>query len=352
MKRLSIASILGFSLVLTSYATSRTPDKAVLEAKALREAEEKLREFVPTLSALEKRFSEDPEVLLGLATIYSHYSPDFEYSKRCALLYRKAVALEPSNKAARIGLVQRVVGDFMSQRGQLLLALEFKQQYAMRENLKEVEIDIPWDDELYKLLCDLLREQGQEKIVIRDFNEARVRLCENFDRTKLPPVMAELEKAEKFEPGNAVYNYLRAQLYFDLDEDERGLEELQKGSRKPYFNTYVIETAAARNRVIREVGFPENYRRTIEENLPLPWGIPAEPKVFMIAKQEQERGNPKKAIEIYEAMIRIENQYNEEPIPGKAGQPPGRQRDRNLSYPFGRMARQQLAKIRPEQGIR
>lgn len=340
MKRLSISRTIVLALALILYASVQIPAKGIDEAKT------KLREFVPTLSTLEDKFPEDPQVSLGLAAIYSRHSPSFEYSKRSALLYRKTVALEPSNKAARVGMVKRIVSDFKSELGSLLSVLKMNQQYANAKNLQEVEILPSWSG--VNGLYEWLHEEGQEKVVISDFNEARLRICEKFDH-KLSPVIAELEKAEKFEPDNAVYNYLRAQLYFDLDKDEKGLDELEKGSRKLYFNTYIVEISTARKRVLQEAGFPENYVRTIDENIPLPWGIPGENKVFKIAKQEQQSGNLKKAKGIYDAIIRISNQYMEEPIPGKEGQAPRKQADRKLEHRFEKIARQKINEIQKEQ---
>ena len=329
------------------------------------DAQDKLREVVPSLSVLEDQFPEDPEILLGLATIYARYCPTRELSRRAVQLYRKVIELDPMNKPARIGVVQEVFESFSYKRFWMVESLYSQEYYAKKKNLQEVEIlDVPWEDEINDLLCEFLREEGQEKIIVRDFNEALVRVCEKYDRKYLPVILAELDNAERFEPGNALYNYRRAQLYFDIGNAEKGLEELEKGSRKPYFNRYLVQTAAARKRILQKADFPDKYRHTIEKEVSRAWGLPGEsfldpahnmnpwrvpdkPSAFKISKQEQKSGNLKKAIDIYETAIRIAKQYDEEPIPGEAGQGPRKQSDRKKrEYLFEKIARQQLNEIR------
>ncbi len=317
---------------LMSYAFSFPP-----EVKARFEAEDKLRQFVPELSKIEERFSDDSQEMLGLATIYERYSPSFDYWNRSTQLYQKAAALDPNNKAIRAALVRKVLVDFISQRKRVLMQLGPIQEYAKRENLKEVEIP-SWGG-----LYEWLHEEGQDKVVIRDFNETRAYLCKKLDRD-LPVVIDELSKSEQFEPENALYNYLRAQLNFELGKDSEGLAEFEKGSRKPYLKHYWVEIAAAKKKVLQESGFPEPSRKIIV-NIPPPiGGMPATPdKIFGMAKQQQESNNPRKATEIYEAIIRTTKQIKEEPVPNKAN---GKRGGNWFSERVETQAREQLTKIR------
>jgi hypothetical protein len=303
--------------------------------KEMSEAEDQLRKFVPSLSAVEERFPDDIQVLLGLARIYKSYAPNFDYWDRSKQLYRKAVELDPKNKAARAVRSTEVVSEFLGQRG-ILMALEMKRQYAKENNFQEVEIPS------WSILYKWLREEGQQRVVIRDFNEARARICEKLDQG-LPAVISDLEQAEKIEPENALYNYLRASLNFELGKDADGLKEVERGSEKPYLNNYYTEVAAARRRILQEADFPEHYREIIENMQTYLGGLPSYDKVMEVAKQQETSQDLKKATEIYEAIIRMANQVREELIPGKPG---GKRGDNEFSRRIEREAKQQLAKIR------
>lgn len=311
--------------------------------KAMMEAEDKLREFVPTLATFEDKFSNDPQLLLGLATIYERYGLRSGHQDRSERLYRKILDMEPDNKAARLSLVTSVVGGWGSQRARVLMRFDAKQEYATRENLQEVEIP-PWGwgdpDNLY----DWLHEEGQEKVVIRDFNEARARLCEKLDRD-LPAAISELEKAEKLEPDNATYNYRRAQLNFELGKDAEGLIDMERGTEKPYLSNYWVPITDALKRVFQEAGFPERYWESILYKYRQVGGGPSIRKVFELAKQQEASQNFEKATEIYEAVIRLANQIREEHFPGEAGQAAGKRGDNEYSKHIERQSKQQLAKI-------
>ena len=303
--------------------------------KEMSEAEDQLRKFVPSLSAVEERFPNDIQVLLGLARIYKSYAPSFDYWDRSKQLYRKAVELDPKNKAAHAAMAMKFVVDFLGQRQGVLLSLELQREYAKENNLQEVEI--PTWDALYKWL----REEGHQRVVIRDFNEARARICEKLDQG-LPEVISDLEKAEKIDPENALYNYLRASLNFELGKDADGLKEVEQGSEKPYLNNYYIEIASARRRVLQEGGFPEHYREIIENMQTYLGGLPSYDKLIEIAKQQGTNQDPKKASRICEVLIRLAEQVRQEPVPGKPG---GKRGENEFSRRIEKEAKQQLAKI-------
>jgi len=302
--------------------------------KEMSEAEDQLRKFVPSLSAVEDRFPDDLQVLLGLARIYKSYAPSFDYWDRSKQLYRKAVELNPKNKAARAVRSTEVVSEFLGQRG-ILMALEMKRQYAKENNFQEVEI--PSWSSLYKWL----REEGQQRVVIRDFNEARARICEKLDQG-LPAVISDLEKAEKIDPENGLYNYVRAAVNFELGKEAEGLTEVERGANKPYLNNYWIEIAAARKRVLQEGGFPEHYREIIENMQTYLGGLPSYDKLIEIAKQQETSQDLKKASRICEVLIRLAEQVRQEPVPGKPG---GKRGDNEFSKRIDREAKRQLAKI-------
>jgi tetratricopeptide (TPR) repeat protein len=302
--------------------------------KEMSVAEDQLRKFVPSLSAVEERFPDDLQVLLGLARIYKSYAPSFDYWDRSKQLYRKAVELDPKNKFARAVLAKEIVSEFLGQRG-ILIDLEMQREYAKDNNLQEVEIP-SWSN-LYKWL----REEGQQRVVIRDFNEARARICDKLNQG-LPAVISDLEKAEKIDPENGLYNYVRAAVNFELGKEAEGLTEVERGANKPYLNNYWIEIAAARKRVLQEGGFPEHYREIIENMQTYLGGLPNYDKLMEVAKQQETSQDLKKASRICEVLIRLAEQVRQEPIPGKPG---GKRGDNEFSKRIEREAKQQLAKI-------
>jgi|GEM_PF-3764530 len=288
---------------------SEGPERPTI--KEMREAEDQLRKFVPSLSAVEERFPDDIQVLLGLARIYKSYAPSFDYWDRSKQLYRKAVELDPKNKAARAAMATKVVVDFLGQRG-ILIDLEMQRKYAKENNLQEVEIP-SWSN-----LYDWLREEGQQRVVIRDFNEARARISEKLYQG-LPAVISDLEQAEKIDPENALYNYLRASINFELGKEAEGLMEVDRGANKPYLNNYYIEIAAARRRVLQEGGFPEPYREIIENMQTYLGGVPSYDKLIEIAKQQERSQDLKTASRVCQVLIRLADQVRQEPVPGEHG---------------------------------
>lgn len=325
----------AIALILISVLKSQT--LAGMSAKPIFEAEDLLRGFTPNMSALEEKFPNDPQILLGLADLY-HYAPSPEYWGKRVLMYRKVLEIDPNNKAAHSSLAMQVLVDFISQRGRVLYLLEMQQKYADDEGIQEV--NIPSWDPLYEWL-----REDHKTVVIRDFNETRARLCSKLDRN-LPEVFSELDKGEKFESENALYNYLRAHINFELGRDTEGLAEAERGANKPYLNNYSVQIAEARNIVLQKAGFPDSYRQIIVDRTEMPGrGLPRIDKIFNLAKQQETKGNLKKAAQIYEIVIRMADQVRQEPVPGQAT---GKRGDNEISRHIEEQAKRELSRIRSE----
>jgi len=303
--------------------------------KEMEEAVDRLREFMPKLSELEDHFSSYPPALIGLAYIYQRYGPSPMYWDRSEYLYRKASKLDPKNKVAHAAFAKWVVLNFLSQRGRVMIDLDMLRQYDKSKNFQEVEIPS------WSRLYEWLHEEGQERVVIRDFNEARARIFGKIDRD-LPNVVSTLETAEKIESGNALYNYLRAQLHFERCKDDEGVIEVERGADKPYLSNHWIEIAAVCRGVLLDAGFPEHYLEIIENSHSSPGGLPSYDKLIEIAKQQEARQDFKKAAQIYEALIRMAEQVRQEPVPGG---PAGKRGKNELSDRIEREAKLQLSKI-------
>jgi hypothetical protein len=334
-------SLISYVLILSLPLTLHASNKPSVELR--REAQNKLREFVPKLSLIEEKYTDDPQMILGLAMIYSSYSPTPEFSEKAVQLYRKAVKLSPDNKCANIGLINRMIEDYNRHYDIATESLKGLQEYAIRSNLKEIEVP-SWADYLY----DMLKEKDQEKVVINDFNNARATLEMKFDPER-KVILSEIDKAENSEPENAIYSSIRAQLFFDLGKDNEAIEELERSSKKPYLNNYWKDSFNAQMRVLKEADFAENYRNIIEDELSsLYRGLPGGKKPFEIAKQYEDKGNIQKAKEIYEIVIRIANQIREESVPIDNGKRTAKRGENDYSKYLEKQVKDKLAQLKEE----
>ncbi len=270
-----------------------------------RELGNKIRNLVPTLGELEKKSAQDAEALMGLAATYRSFPPAEEYFDRSLTLYRQAALLAPQDKAIHAGLSEDMVTHFCSRRENLLADLEAKRAYAVRNNLREVEM-LPWGK-----LYHELKEEGQEKVMIRDFNETRLKLLAKVDRD-LPNVRAVLEQGRELDPQNAYYDYLEAFLELELGNDTQGLAKAKRGSEKPQLNYYHNEVKHAVDRALKETTLGESDRNTLVGAFPRV-GTPPHDRLSDRAWQFEAGGKPDKAREIYETQLRMVRQIREEP---------------------------------------
>jgi tetratricopeptide (TPR) repeat protein len=325
-------------LMVISPITLQAIDKTYVNLKI--EAESKLRELVPQLSVVEEKYSNNPQMLLGLAMIYARYGSTMELYEHSIQLYQKAIALNPNDKFANIGLINRKIEDFSRQSDEAIESLKGLKEYAKKNNIKDLEVPT-WAGSLY----DMLKEKDQEKVIIKDFNDTKATLEKKFD-SDLQIFLTEIDKAGISEPENAIYSYIRAQLYLYLGKDNEAIEELEKGSRKTSLNNYHKEIFNAQMRVLQEVNFPESYRKVIGDNLATSYsGLPNDIKVFEIAKKSEDSGNIQKAKQIYETIIRIANQIREEPVPIENGKSTVKRGENDYSLRIEKQAKNNLDKI-------
>jgi len=334
MRSIVIACIL---LIPSGVASSASESPS---AKALFEAENSLRELTPRLPEMEQEFSNDPEGLLGLASLYERYAVSPALGERSEQLYRKAVTLEPQNKAAFARLALRVLVVFTSRRGRLLEQLEMQRQYALRNNLKEVE-SLAQGHELFEWLRE---KEGQSYVVIKDFNEARSRLIQKLDRD-LPTVLSILNKGKGLDPDNAVYDYMHASLNFDLGKNEDALLEVERGAEKPRLENYRTQMMSARRKVLLAAGFPNKYREIMEKNELNVGVFVRTDKMFEMAEQYEAKHDLANAKRVYEIMLKAADQLRQESIPG---QPGGKRGDNEISRRMEAKAKERLTKIRNE----
>jgi tetratricopeptide (TPR) repeat protein len=310
----NILFILFICILLTNTAVAVTETETYMQQS--RFAEEKLRQFLPKLRFLEDKFPNDTEIQLGLGIIYSQYGTSPDFSAKAEEQYKKVLKIDPNNRPVRCIIARRIYGHSMAVHKSGLTTLETLIHVARKENKQEVRMHkdgrlLRWSE-----------REGPNVMVITDFNNALDQFRRESDKKlekELPGVLAEINKGERIDPQNALYNYLSALLYFELGENEKALKQIEEGLTKKYLNNYGIESNKARARILREADFPQPHRSLIENECPvLAYGHMVGQKINILAKDYKAQGSLKDAEKMYKLMIRIAEQSREEPVPYSA----------------------------------
>lgn len=299
--------------ILLIYVFLASPTAADAETDTFIVAEDKIRQFLPRLRFLEDKYPNDTEIQLGLGILYSKYATSPDFSAKAEEQYNKVLKIDPNNRPAQCIVARRLHGQSMAVHKSGLITLESLIHVARKENKQEIKMHkdgrlLRWSE-----------INGPNVMVIKDFNNAIEQFRSKLDeklKKKLPVVLAELNKGERIDPKNALYNYLSALLYFELGENEKAVKQIEEGLTKKYLNNYGIESSKARARVLREADFPQPHRSIIENAYPvLSYGHTVGQKMDNLAKDYKERGSLKDAEKMYNLMIRVAEQAREEPVP-------------------------------------
>lgn len=273
-------------------------------------ADKKLSEFLPRLQALGEKHPDDEEIQLGLAFFYS--SPSVSAGESLDGQIEKVFMANADNRAAW-ALKARLFGrQYTAKRRFLIDQLQRKIKYAKRN---AIDLTIPRYSQLYPLLKELGTD---DTIVISDFDAALKLLQEKLD-SEMPPVLLMLNNGEQNDPENALYNYLKAHIYFELGEENKAIREIKNAVVKKHINNYVIEEHNAKARILREVGFPEHQLPFIVKRVALftdffratVW----EKGLVALAENYEAQGAFEDAGKIYKLTLQIAKQIREEPLP-------------------------------------
>ncbi len=273
-------------------------------------ADRKLSEFLPRLQALGEKHPDDEEIQLGLAFFYSSPSVSAGYSRDGQI--EKVFMANADNRAAWALKAKLLSRQYTAERRFLIDQLQRMIKFAKRN---DIELTIPRYSQLYPLLKELGTD---DTIVISDFNAALKLLQEKFD-SEMPPVLLMLKNGEQNDPENALYNYLKAHIYFELGEENKAIQEIKNAVVKKHINNYVIEEHNAKARVLREVGFPEHQIPFIVKRVALftdyfraaVW----EKGLVALAENYEAQGAVEDAGKIYKLTLQIAKQIREEPLP-------------------------------------
>lgn len=218
----------------------------ILETKE----EQRVREFLPQLGALEQKYSTDSEIQLGLAFIYTKFGPSTTASPKER--FDKVLAIDPHNRPALATLSRKRARRYVATRNDFCNQLEWMIDAA--EKRGKTELSIPTYSELYALFDG----DGEKPIILTDFDSARRQLREKIDK-KYPStdILAEMNEAQAKDETNALYNYLKAHIYLDTGQTDMAVRELEEGVSKKYFSTYQEVLGKAVARVLQAVDFPQ-----------------------------------------------------------------------------------------------
>lgn len=308
-------NILAIFIMCAALANQTLGDgsKDVNTSNPWQAADRKLSEFLPRLQVLGEKHLDDVEIQLGLAFLYSSPSVSAEYSREDQI--EKVFMINADTHAAWALKAKLLCFQYTAKRRVLI-----DQLHAMIENSKinARELKVP----RYSRLYPWLKELGTGTIVINDFDGALKLLREKLDSEMLP-LLVILKNGEQKDPENALYNYLKAHIYFELGEENKAIREIENAVVKKHINNYVVEEHKATARVLREVGFPENQLSFIVKRITLfadafratVW----ERGLLPLAENYEAQGAIEDAGKIYKLTLRIAEQIRDEPLPYPSG---------------------------------
>jgi hypothetical protein len=280
--------------------------------------EKEMESFLPKLDEMVEDHADDSDFQMGAGILYNKYdhrSGGFRDEPRM----REALRIDPHNKAA---LALWTLRDVRIAPARYRVILEHFDSITSNDlNLKAGQVVI-WgpdsrsESDLYKYLGD---GSGKDVVIkTPDFAKAREILKAKL-ASEVRDMIEPCNQAEKADPNNALYNYLRAHLHLVLGQDEFAMAELQKGARKRYLSTYFAERRNAMSKVLREGGYSDRVAdRITAEYAPIRFYINEElltPYLMPLCERYAKEKNAKQVNEITEMVLSIARQIREEPLP-------------------------------------
>jgi hypothetical protein len=262
-------------------------EEYIKESKA---AEDEFRNYLPKIERLENKHTNDPEFLIGSALLYERYANSKETGEKIKKYWERVFIIDPNNKVALATKIRddqymylqdlSLIFDELDRkiksaqkRGSDSITIEYQinmgpQGFAGKNNTEQqvfigkygekITQPATSQSQLYKYFA-----KGDNKdIVISDFESAKVQLKEKLNE-ELEKSLDIIDNAEKCDPDNALYNYLKAHIYFKLGNIEYGLEQIKTGTQKKYLRTYYPEIRQSAAKVLELIDFPEFSRQYI-----------------------------------------------------------------------------------------
>jgi hypothetical protein len=332
MKNVFVTLIILISMSAQSNAADQ--NSARIEEDSMRRVKAAQAEIYsrwPEMERLEKEYATDVEIQMGLAILYKrNHTGSASWTEKIEEQWKKVISLDPGNKTALATITTNNTQFYTARFSARLDDLEMKIEGAIKRgdeyitiqkeiryapiiiNSKTVQTD--FQVPLYQYFSS-----GDNKdIVISDFEAARKELKEKLT-IELAESIETISTAEKSDPNNALYNYLKAQVFFEMGQNESGLEQVRTATKKQYLKTYVPEMRQAVSKVLEALNFPEQFRSIIDSEY-VPFGQFINSHIITkglepLISQYKEQNQTKRIEEIVNMASVMEKQIRQEPMP-------------------------------------
>ncbi|MCF7954889.1 MAG: hypothetical protein K9M75_03710 [Phycisphaerae bacterium] len=227
-------------------------------------AKEALQGYAPELQKLSQAHPDDLEIQIGIANLIRGNRLGVQGINWEREQFEKILVIDPDNLYAN-AVLARIRACNYAGKLSLLSSLE-----RMIDNTKQRGVDklrLTSTRQFSGYLNDYAQEikptHGKKghfaPYFVIDFDVARKVLREKLHAESVP-VLKMLDETEVKDPDNAIYDYLRARIYYELGNIEAALAAMEKGSQKKYLEQYIKQAELAERRVLDEIDFPQNMR--------------------------------------------------------------------------------------------
>ena len=154
-------------------------------------------------------------------------------------------------------------------------------------------------------------------MIITDFDAAHKHIAKKLDE-EIPSVLDIINKGQSADPENSLYDYLRARLYFELDKQDKALEQIENAAKKKQLNYYKIERTATRAKVLEKINYPRRWRHLISPNFIFVMSLRSSiwrNRLYELGQSYEEQGDFEKSKRMYELGLVLSEQIRHEPRP-------------------------------------
>lgn len=310
----------------------------------IEQATKKFAEMTPSIISMGYDRSDDLDMQLGLAFLLDYHLvyvrqdlPEGELDVRPEIWLDRALAIDPDNKAALAVKSFRCFQHYYHSepwKSFWELKQDIGSQYVPAQKSfkigtwlfdffkQEVDIDpekvrhtrrfkyyINWDSKEGKFYEAVIKQE--------DYDKAINKLTEYIIAEETKPLIKEIDSIIKIDPQNALYDYLKANIYFSLGKMQKGLAEVRKGSRKDVVNSYVQERSNAMVYVLEQFPFSgHEIELIIDISMPMESNLVHsriwKERLDILGSDLENKGEYKKAQEIYELVVKAMDQCEHE----------------------------------------
>lgn len=298
-------------------------------AREIREREA-MRDLLPRLRTLEEVRSTDAAIQLGLAIIYRKYDRSKAYSDRGKAAFERVLELGPGHKIVWAIRAEETTLLGVALKKRLVERLEAVIENAKGRGATEIfiiagppinikSIDPAQTGTWHNPLYDILGDGTGKRVIIdeKDYDQARAKVQQRAN-IGLKEAIDPVEQAEKHDPNNALHNYLKANLHFELGQVALAMQELRTAVRKPSVNRYHKERQIAIAKALEAADVPSTLRPRVERVSPVGdylRGWIWRPFLEPLEQQSEEDRDFVQAREICDLLMGMAKHVREEPLP-------------------------------------